>query len=322
MSPAIVTTKFSYGMGMSQSKIIRFSVVGLLSVLCIYYFVVSKPSKISWSSRTLAPPLDEIPPKIWQIYTFANTKIDEFVPYLQSWITQNQDYAYTLMSDDGADAFARKHYHNRPEILQLFLDLRFPILRTDLLRYMILESEGGVYSDLDTSARRPIREWVTPELKPSVHAILGIEYDQLDDEPFIGMTERLLFCQWTIATSRGHPLMGHAVQDVVEALHAIADSYQTSISELEVTDDEVLRISGPVIWTKAVMRTLSEVSSTTVDYRNFTGMTEPRLFGDVLVLPIDAFGTGQPHSNSRKDGSGNAFVRHMFKGSWKHNWPG
>lgn len=68
------------------------------------------------------------------------------------------------------------------------------------------------------------------------------------------------------------------------------------------------------------MKSISEATGTVIDYRNFTGMIQPRLFGDVLILPIDGFGTGQPHSNARQDDGGDAYIRHMFKGSWKHDW--
>ena len=54
------------------------------------------------------------------------------------------------MSNKGVDEFARKHYANRPDILEPFIQLKFHVLRSDLLRYMIIESEGGIYSDLDT----------------------------------------------------------------------------------------------------------------------------------------------------------------------------
>ena len=298
---------------------VRFNLAGILVVLCIYFFVHSSPLG-RFSLRSARSPLERIPTRIWQIYSFASTNIDEFVPPLSSWITNNQDFSYTLMSNDGADAFARKHYADRPEVLQPFLDLQFPIIRTDLLRYMLLESEGGIYSDLDTFLRKPIRDWISPSMRSEVHAIIGIEYDQLDREPYIGMTERLQFCQWTIAASRGHPIMARAVRNVIEALHALAERHHVTIPELQPTDDEVIAVSGPLIWTKAVMQSLSEATGSIVDYRNFTGMTEPRLVGDVLVLPIDGFGTGQPHSNAKTDESGDAYVRHMWKGSWKHNW--
>ena len=302
----------------------RVSVFSILIVLCLYFFAYQGPKRLETvpsRPRQSSAPLEEIPPQIWQIF-FGYTPIKDFLPLMQTWVTTNQDYAYTLVSNDGGNAFARKHYADRPDILKAFLDLKFPVLRSDLLRYMILEIEGGIYSDLDTGALKPVRDWIPQELRSKVHAIVGIEYDQLGGKPEFGMTEPLQFCQWTMAASREHPILKRVVKDVVHSLHALASRNNTTINGLEPVDDEVVEVSGPVIWTKAVMNIMSEMTGTTIDYRNMTGMKEPRLFGDVLVLPIDGFGTGQPHSNSNREGKGNAYVRHMWKGSWKHGWGG
>ena len=299
----------------------RISALSVLVVLMLCFSIYHIPTRLRpvlEQPPTNSAPLDEIPPRIWQIF-FGYTPVDDFLPFIQSWVTKNQDYAYTLMSNDGGNAFARKYYADRPDILQPFLDLQFPVLRSDLLRYMILETEGGVYSDLDTNVLKPVREWVTTDMRSKVHLIVGIEYDQLGGKPEFGMTEPLQFCQWTIAASKGHPIMKKTVKDVVHALQAMAARQNTTISELKPEDDQVVEVSGPVIWTRTVMQSMSEMTGTHIDYRNMTGMTEARLFGDVLVLPIDGFGTGQPHSNSGKNAA-NAYIRHMWKGSWKHGW--
>ena len=118
----------------------------------------------------------EIPTNIWQIF-FGYSPLSDFRDPLETWIEKNQDYSYTLVSNDGGDKFVRKHYALRPDILSPFLDLRFPILRSDLLRYLLLESEGGVYTALATACMKPVRDWVPEELRANVHAIVGIEYD-------------------------------------------------------------------------------------------------------------------------------------------------
>ena len=300
----------------------RISALSILVLLTLYLSIHYVPTRLYSKSRQSlgsTAALEEIPPRVWQIF-FGYTPINDFLPFIQSWVTKNQDYAYTLMSNDGGNAFARKHYADRPEILKAFLDLQFPVLRSDLLRYMILETEGGVYSDLDTNALKSVRDWIPEDMKSKVHLVVGIEYDQLGGQPEFGMTEQMQFCQWTMAASKGHPILKKVVEDVVHALQAMATRKNTTISELKPEDEEVVDVSGPVIWTRTVMHSMSEMTGTHIDYRNMTGMTEPRLFGDVLVLPIDGFGTGQPHSNSGKDGAGNAYIRHMWKGSWKHNW--
>lgn len=301
----------------------RFVIGTFLAILYIYFFISYDPVgfKATWLRSSAITPLEDIPQHIWQIF-FGYTPLEDFAPSLQTWISRNQDYAYTLMSSDGADVFARKHYADRPEILQPFLDLKFPVLRSDLLRYMILESEGGVYSDLDTSALKSVRDWIPKEQSSEIHAVVGVEYDQLNNEPFPGMTERLQFCQWTMAASKGHPILKNVVREVIIGLHAMAKRNNTTITELNPIDDEVIEVSGPVIWTKVILQYMNKATGTHVDYRNMTGMKEPRTIADVMVLPIDGFGTGQTHSNSNREGADNAYVQHQWKGSWKHGWNG
>lgn len=52
--------------------------------------------------------------------------------------------------------------------------------------------------------------------------------------------------------------------------------------------------------------------------KELSGMKEPRLIGDILVLTIDGFGMGQPHSHSTADGSipDAALAKHGFRHSW------
>ncbi|CAF9908082.1 hypothetical protein IMSHALPRED_006575 [Imshaugia aleurites] len=302
------------------------SILGsFLFALYVYFFLYQGVTRSeSRQEQPLQPQLDEIPSRIWQIF-FGYTPLSDFAPALQTWISNNQDYSYTLMSDQGANEFARKHYADRPDILGPFLQLEFHVLRSDLLRYMILESEGGIYSDLDTVVQKSVRDWIPQEMRSKVHAVVGVEYDQLDGEPYYGMNERIQFCQWTMAASRGHPIMKKVVKKVVAALNETVERDNISIADFQPSDDEVIQVSGPVIWTHAVMEAMSEATGTEMSYLNVTGMTEARLFGDVLVLPIDGFGAGQPHSNSTRDenqGAGDFYVRHQWKGSWKHGWNG
>lgn len=128
-----------------------------------------------------------------------------------------------LVSKKGAESFVKEHYSKKPHIAQTFLDLKYPIFRADLLRDMLLEIKGGMYSDVDTTARKPKREWIPQHLLSQTRATLGIEYDQLDNSgPSHGFSERILFCQWTLASSPGHPMMTRIVEEVVRTLHQMA----------------------------------------------------------------------------------------------------
>ena len=144
-----------------------------------------------------------------------------------------------------------------------FFSLRVRVLRSDLLRYMLLEAEGRVY----TVALKPINEWIPARLKTTVRAILGMRYDQGKGKAYPGIeSPRLQICQWTMAASRGHPLISRAVTDMVQALQALAANAETSTAKLLPTDDEVGQTSGPVIWTRAVLKTLSEATGTEVSW--------------------------------------------------------
>lgn len=46
-------------------------------------------------------------------------------------------------------------------------------------------------------------------------------------------------------------------------------------------------------------------------------ITDPYQIGDVLILPINAFGSGQLHSGSKKPEECDPFVVHSFAGSWR-----
>lgn len=52
---------------------------------------------------------------------------------VQSWVMQNQDYSYTLLSKEGAEDFVKQHYSPKPKIAETFLDLEYPIFRADHL---------------------------------------------------------------------------------------------------------------------------------------------------------------------------------------------
>ena len=82
-----------------------------------------------------------------------------------------------------------------------------------------------------------------------------------------------------------------------------------------LTDEDVLDLTGPRGWTLTIFAALSTAAGANITWHNLTGMREPRLFGDILVLPIGRFATGIPHSGSALEGSPDACVRHGFIGS-------
>lgn len=266
-----------------------------------------------------------IPPKIWQIYLRPANSSDNFqtepaqIFDAASWLARNPDYSYHLVGDQGASRALRRNRLSNHRLRKIYDALPNVGMKSDLLRYLILADEGGVYSDTDVEALRPIDTWIPAQHTAHAKAVIGIEFDRLNGSNRNDIHEDMQFCQWTIAVAPNHPLLYRMLKSVVSRLDKYSKERSLTIEELKVTSWDVLNLTGPSAWTDAIFEQLRTYQPNLTSLRNLTGLTTPTLIGDILILPIDAFGMGQGHSNSTNDGStpNNALVRHKFHGSWR-----
>ncbi|KAI0471186.1 hypothetical protein F4859DRAFT_505087 [Xylaria cf. heliscus] len=270
-----------------------------------------------------------IPPKIWQIMLPHPTRPSDTASKAESltdtpsWLALNPGYGYVLVGEDEADDFISTHFSGDKKITKAWRNLKNPGVKSDLLRYLILFIEGGIYTDIDTEALRPIDSWIPKEFRDTTNVIVGIEWDQLDGGPWADIPHRLQFCQWTIAAAPGHPLFMKMAYHAIDSLERFAAEHGTSetLSDLELSSVEVMMSSGPASWTDVVLEQLKEMDPNVKEVTDFSGLkpTGPRLTGDILILTIDGFGLGQSHSNSTHDGSipEAALLKHKFRGSWR-----
>ena len=259
-----------------------------------------------------------LPKKIWQMH--LKTPVDsEHISDAISWLALNPDYEYVLMGHEGAEDFIQQHFKEHPTLFKITRELKNTGMRSDLLRYLVLSIKGGVYSDIDTEALKPIDSWVPERYRRATRVVVGIEFDRLDGSNWGEVHPDLQFCQWTIAATPAHPLFTHMADFVISALETFATEHNTTFANLKASSSDVMRLTGPAAWTDAVFWYLQRMEPELTSVRDFSGLTEPRLVGDVLILPIDGFGMGQQHSNSTHDGSvpEGALVRHKFRGSWR-----
>ena len=176
-----------------------------------------------------------------------------------------------------------------------------------------------MYSDIDTKSLKPIEDWTPPGFKDRANVVIGIEYDRLQGDRWVDWTLDLQFCTWAVLAKPGHPLMKMTVDKVISRLRWLALKQGTTISGIKASREEVLDTTGPAMFSRMVFEGLSLATGTNFTYLNVTGLTAPRLIGDILILPINAFGCGQGHSNSGSPEDDSALVQHLFKGSWKNN---
>lgn len=95
-------------------------------------------------------PATLIPEKLW--YKVGPRGINnETREWINTCLEQNPTFEHQIMTDSSGDAFVINKFGHRPDIVETYLALSVPIVKADLLRYLLLFSEGGIWSDLDVS---------------------------------------------------------------------------------------------------------------------------------------------------------------------------
>ena len=219
-------------------------------------------------------------------------------------------------ADEGATAFVYEHFRHRPSVVQFWSELQQVVLKADLIRYLAMLARGGVYSDMDTSCLVAIDDWIPADLRnETINAVIGIEYDDTTYRMFV---RPISFNQWTLMAKPGHTLFDTAVRRVMSNLEYIARRKRVLMRDLKLDKMEVLEATGPGMITDAVMEVLRDQVEN-IRWETFHRMKKPRIFGDVLILPVRAFAGGQKHSHSSDKAYGPALVQHHFGRSWyKH----
>lgn len=231
----------------------------------------------------------------------------------------NLGYFSSLVGQNRANDFVQRHFSTESEIVDIYNNIPNAGMKSDLLRYLLLDVEGGVYTDTDTKALKPIDAWVPNSLRDQVRLIVGIEFDRRDGGPWADISHWVQFCQWTIAAAPGHPVFRKMVSRVLESVNKLSEAHGLPPNQLKPTSFEVMNSTGPAAWTDIVFEQLQQHDPALTTTQDLSFLDAPKLYGDILVLPIDGFGMGQPHSNSTQDGPPPeaALAQHFFHGSWR-----
>ncbi|ROV96303.1 hypothetical protein VMCG_07649 [Cytospora schulzeri] len=231
--------------------------------------------------------------KIWQVT--GDNKVQPARDCAKPWITSNPGWAHTLHTDTTATAFAARHWggggDDNNHLARALGELRSIGIRADLIRYMLLGSEGGVYTDMDTVPLKAIDEWLPWDdyLDRGARLVVGVEWDELataasasetKTEPETeteteaeageqyekgirpkGVLHEVQFSQWTIAAAApGHPVFAAMIEGALArlAVHQALWGAET-LSGVVFSEQEVLGITGPAAWTEVVLAHMRRV---------------------------------------------------------------
>jgi alpha 1,6-mannosyltransferase len=268
---------------------LNYSLLLTLSALLFLYHLQHTSTLFSSTLHDAASPQSPSVPKIiWR-------KLDTqgFTPAIlestNTCMSANPDHDIQFLSDDDAADFVSTAFAHRPDILATYFGLTLSAVRLDLLRYMLLYDQGGVWLDAGAScSSTPIDEWIPPQHAPSTSLMLGRD----SDAGRAPSTPRR-FASWVIVAKPGSPHMLAAVEDVVAAVQQTMRFYGVDAVE-NVTagmTGDAGSFSGPGRLTRAVVRSLEETMRREVDGDEVSAVLMPQLVGDVLVMPRHSFST-------------------------------
>lgn len=277
------------------------------------------------SSSLFARRTEHFPRKVWQTW-----KVDAFgfeekdSKVARTWTAKNPGHRYEVLTDQNDLAYVETHFgpegFNRLDIVYMYRELRLPIIKADMLRYLVMYVEGGVYTDIDVEALRPVSKFIPERYdERDIDMVVGIEIDQPEfrDHPILGQ-KCMSFCQWTFMAKPGLPVMMTLIENIIRWLKTIAMEQKVPISDIQLDFDQVISGTGPSAFTRAILDDLSRRSGRQITWDLFHNMGESKLVENVLVLTVEAFAAGQGHSDSGNHNAKQALVKHHYHAS---GWP-
>lgn len=281
------------------------------------------------------------PPKIWQTWKVDPLRFEERdLENARSWTEKNPDWRYEVLTDGNDMRYVEYHFgpegFNRPDIVAFYRDVTAAIIKADLLRYLIMYAEGGVYADIDVEAMKPMSKFIPERYDhKDIDMVIGVEIDepQWRHHPILG-PKSTSFCQWTFMCKPQLPVMMHLVENIMAWLQGVAQNQTVPLGEVALDFDEVISGTGPSAFTRAIIAQMNEdrlraaaaredgAGSTKappeVTWDVFHDLDESKVVDRVLVLNVEAFAAGQGHSNSGTHDTRHSLVRHHYHAS---NWP-
>lgn len=265
----------------------------------------------------------KFPAYIWQTWKTTPASGDfpeDWRASEASWTELHPSFVHEVITDSVAAHLIRHFYASIPEVQEAYNSLPAPVLKADFFRYLILLARGGIYSDIDTTALKSAVEWVPSEVPRSSYGlVVGIEADPDRPDWHDWYSRRIQFCQWTIQAKPGHPVLVDIVASITEETLRRKKAGELDIKHI---GKGTVEFTGPAIWTDTIFKFFNNpeyfdmsTSKGNITWHQFTGITQAKKVGDVIVLPITSFSPGVGQMGAMDIDDPMAFVQHTFEGT-------
>lgn len=187
-----------------------------------------------------------IPRKIFQLTADKNNINDAFKKNINYIKKMNPGWKYTLYDADDKVEYIKKYFH--PYVLETYnrINSKYGAARADFFRYLLMYREGGVYLDLKSASKIPF-DFI---IKPDDEYLLS-HWCIIPSTGTLG-TSLGEFQQWHIICRPKHPFLDAVIRKVIKNV------YEYDLQVHGVGKPGVLKVTGPIPYTKAIMSVLDK----------------------------------------------------------------
>lgn len=220
-----------YGIGVVMSKLKEFG----------YFLQVGESDVVAFF------PL--IPKIIHQTYKSQELPL-ELMQCVARLTDMNPEFEYRFYDDIACEQFIRDNYD--PGVLEDYLriDGTYGAARADLFRYLLMYKIGGVYLDIKSGTTTPLSKTILPTDEYLLTHWAG--RDWADELGYVHGE----FQNWHIICVPGHPFL----KVVIDLVRNNIKSYKG-----ETGKEAVLRLTGPIAYSKAILTILDQHRKMTFD---------------------------------------------------------
>jgi len=175
---------------------------------------------------------------------------------------RNPGWEYRFYDHAAALSYIGEHLGGDALRLCERVDPRFGVIVADLLRYVAVHREGGVYLDVKSTVLKPLEEVLLPEdvfVLSQWRNRIGEKYagwGAVEELPRVPGGE---FQQWHVIGAAGHPFLEQVIADTLRNMR------QYHPGGFGNGKQAVVRVSGPVCYTLAIARLLPFYRARIVD---------------------------------------------------------
>ena len=206
----------------------------------------------------------EIPKNIIQVYfPDKNDLPKEINENIEKLKKMNPNWSYFLYDDYDIEEYIEKSYGSYMLNVYKKINPIYGAARVDFFRYLVMYHKGGIYLDIKSTIDKPLDE-----------VILQDDYFLLSkwDSPSKGFNPELKnigcqeYIQWCIISRKGHPYMRNVIRNM------ICNIENYSILKFGVGKRSILRVTGPIMYTKAIKEIESDHQNRKVNFERDLGI--------------------------------------------------